>query len=315
MTRDRYDELTVEPDANCTSHNATMETCFCPLDMTGAYCELPRPYECTTEMHEPILACEEPEDNVEIGGLKIDGDFPCLRYRSDDTVDFVFSVQCRFTGEPDFVTYHSEVPRDEDVMFTILGVDPIEGNLTWTDIRQRFQYAIYSNESRVALATDNGVQTLDPQFALRELPTVPMSLRPFNFYSMGDLTHVLDVHLDEVDYFLNQRRFTYRLNISTLPEEYFAGNRLYIEVGFLDPLPGMAMKYGRIFVDFVDRTVPPYVPVKTIILATTIPAAAIVGVVILSIILAVCLYQRHKKRKMNRFLNPLDYASINDKKN
>lgn len=224
-----------------------------------------------------------------VAGLHLDGDFPCLFFSMKDSVNFSIAMQCNFTEPSAERTVNALVPKD--VLFDIETSSKLEDkNLTWIQLKNRFTYFVVTSDP-----------SLDPVFALRTPITVPLQLTPFNFYTFSDTSGVVnEIATNPAQYIANEP-IQFMLKFANLSEEYFAGDRLYVEVGYPSgAVAGLTtQQYERFFVDFTDRFPPPYVDNTPLILAVTIPSASVLVITIAIIGLSIYCYKIRQEEKFD----------------
>nr|CAG4713072.1 unnamed protein product [Naegleria fowleri] len=105
--------------------------------------------------------------------------------------------------------------------------------------------------------------------------------------------------LDRGEYYVGNETIYFPLfQPSTLPSEFFAGQRLYGEVGYLpNEVDGLqVMSFIKIFIDFEDRKVPEYVDYTNLIIGIVVPFGSILVISILVTIIGVCYYKKMKEK-------------------
>lgn len=257
--------------------NGTKQVCICPLDTKGNFCEQTRSFQCTNTLISPTKNCSI--SNVsKVGGKYPFFDFPCLFYNSNDTVQFNFTMKCNFTESPNYI--QQGIPQS-GVNFTRLDYN-ISG-LTFGAIQSNFTYYMISDSS------------LDPNFAQTSPITQNNEFRVINFFKFSDLSQYQYQQLDR-DHFLNNKIFSYTSWFGNYSNQFFAGERLYIEVG-LNGVNGLDMNWERIYVDFYDRSEPKKpVPWQDILKYTGISIAVAIALSVLLFSLF-CYFWTEKKKK------------------
>jgi hypothetical protein len=103
-----------------------------------------------------------------------------------------------------------------------------------------------------------------------------------NFESFSDNSLVKDLTLEK-EHFLGISRFENQLIFKNISDSFYAGNRLYVEVGYPSYPSGMKkLNWNRFHIDFTDRNIPP-APFDWLSLFywIAIPSASVVTVAVL----------------------------------
>lgn len=280
---------------NCTIVNTPIYTCVCPLDKTSTNCVKTRLFTCEFKLVSPERKCENPnvyvvkvepfffcKQNISvIGGLPLDGDFPCLKFSMKDVVTFSATMNCKFSELPASQTVNSNIPRNQPLDI----IQPVAAKgLTFDQVMSKFVYFVNTNSS-----------SLDPTFALRNPIAIPTEFLAYNFYAFSDSRGSFPALATTPNHYIGKDVLNYSVKFSNLTDEFFAGDRLYAEIGYHKSVDQLVPQFERLFVDFTDRTPPPYVDNSTLIMAITIPIASVLFIAIAFISLIVyCCYQAQK---------------------
>jgi len=191
-------------------------------------------------------------------------------------------MTCNFLEPSAAQTVSASIPKGQPVIDIL---QPITAKLqTYDQVMARFNYFVNSNAT-----------SQEPSFAIRAAIPVPVEFMAFNFYAFSDTRGLIPTYATRGNQYLGQETIDFTLKFSNLTEEFYAGDRLYIEVGYHRPITSYSAQYDRIFVDFTDRVPPPYVDNSTLIMAITIPIGSVILLVIASIALFIYCYRSHKQ--------------------
>ncbi|EFC41681.1 predicted protein [Naegleria gruberi] len=268
---------TMECYTNTTIHYA----CICPLEKTGDYCKNVRKFDCKSTMLTPIPQCQKPP--IHYGGISLDGDFPChVMDKSSEAVPFSFLLNCSFAEDPDWKTINSNLTNNSTVTIVSNGQKTTVGS-----IRNKFTYFFKSSQDE------------NPQFALYQPISQNFTLKFYNFNRLGDQRGRFNVPLKEGELYVGKKVIQVTTFIpSSLPNDFFAGERLYGEIGFiLGEVSGLnSMNNIRLFLDFKDRQPPEYTDYTNLIIGLVVPFGSIILLTILGIIIGYCYYKKIKDR-------------------
>jgi hypothetical protein len=109
----------------------------------------------------------------------------------------------------------------------------------------------------------------------------PFQFRVYNFEQMSDLS-ASDQILLTPDHILEKADISFVLK--NMSEPFYAGNRVFLELGFLNAIPGMNSLALGVHVDYRDREIPP-VPFdwKSLVLYITIPSFGTIAALVVII--------------------------------
>ncbi|KAF0982520.1 hypothetical protein FDP41_011450 [Naegleria fowleri] len=288
VSKQVYENITSNNTNNitCYTNTTAVYACICPLDKVGSDCKSTRKFQCSATMLTPILNCTK--STIQYGGISLDGDFPCLIVNSTDLLAFSFRMKCQFTEKPDFLTTNSNLTDSMNV--TIISTNQ---NTTIGEIRNSFKY-FFKSSSVIGNDTDK-----NPSFALYTPISKNFTIKFYNFNRLSDSRGMVNKKLDRGEYYVGNETIYFPLfQPSTLPSEFFAGQRLYGEVGYLpNEVDGLqVMSFIKIFIDFEDRKVPEYVDYTNLIIGIVVPFGSILVISILVTIIGVCYYKKMKEK-------------------
>lgn len=250
--------------------------CICPLDKIGARCESVRNWKCVDSLVSPVRNCKEKTEKL--GGKFIEGDVECLTFHSNDTVKFFFTIDCEFTVPPAYIS--NNIPQNT----TFTRIDFNVSGLNLTTLQETFNYY---------LKTDD---TINPRLALTSRLKAKHQFRLVNFYTFSDESQNQYYVLDR-EHFLYQKPFGSPIWFGNLSSEYFAGERLYIEVGY-SGVDALDHYWERFYIDFSDKSEPEApVPWNEIIKWTGV-AVAIAAALLILVVSLFCYWSgKNKKAK------------------
>jgi len=222
-----------------TGNITRKEICVCPEDYIGPQCSTRRKYTCSISILQPIFSCEPLES---VAGTVVDSDPVCLRMLTNETLHLESKMSCFFTEVGKSYGNMSEFQNFTDVKNDTI-VYP-----TFENVLQSFKYFLQSD-----------------QISFSNRPIHPIQFRVINFNSLSDDSGTQRIAIHNPKFWIGQMNIQGNLNISELfhrknRKEYFPGNRMYCEFGFLSPdVPqGMSDGFLSFIVDFDE--LPEYPP-------------------------------------------------------
>eukprot|EP01080_Neovahlkampfia_damariscottae_P009649 gene9649-1853_t len=220
---------------DCFTPNCTRkleEACICPLDKMNNNCKEVRNFECSVDLIQPTLDCEKLEV---VGGKEISGDPICIKQNMSSTLDIKHNINCYFIENG---MNYTHLPQDKN----------------YTDLRTGVYYPKFKdimNSFNYFVNVDNGKFTLTSKFGNK------LRFKVVNFERFSDSSQTREITLEK-EHFLKILSFENRLVFKNITESFYAGNRLYIEVGFPTYPTGMKqLHWNRFHIDFTDRYFPP----------------------------------------------------------
>lgn len=221
-----------------TDNITRKEICVCPEDYIGPQCSTRRKYTCSISLLKPIFSCEPLES---VAGTVIDSDPVCLRMLTNETLYVDSKMSCFFTEAGKSYGNMSEFQNFTDVQNETI-VYP-----NFVDVLKSFQYFLQTDE-----------------ISFSNRPVHPIQFRVVNFNSLSDDTGTQRIAIHNPKFWIGQMNIQGILNISQLfhrknRNDYFPGNRMYCEFGFLSPdVPqGMSDGFESFVVDFDELLEPP----------------------------------------------------------
>lgn len=285
---------------NCSSEMLRERTCICSMDYRGDRCQDHRKWFCRTKMEKPVRQCEEA--SIEYAGLELDGDYPCIWLNMNDTIDFSYSMYCSFQNLSDsrldqVATKYNLTRSSQVKILHAPDAYPEYDNEVHTidTILNFYNYSVYYEEEN-----QNGT---DLVLALTDI-SIPFTMKIWNFNILSDTRGTFKFELTDPNHLTNHSYITVNngsMTFSELPEEFFAGDRLYAEAGVFpwetsrDGLSDAVIE--NIFIDFKDRKPPVYQDYTTLILGLTIPFATIIALILGGIFIGFIYWRRQNQKR------------------
>lgn len=138
---------------------------------------------------------------------------------------------------------------------------------------------------------------INDKFARRAPIASNIDFTVYNFFSLSDTSGVQSFRANISNQYIGREYIPFTLRFAALNEQMFAGDRLYIEMGYFSLAELTSAQFERLFVDFSDRQAPPYVDNTNLILAITLPIASVLLLAVLSIVGIIYCVKRNNANK------------------
>ncbi|KAL9655250.1 hypothetical protein ABK040_009024 [Willaertia magna] len=324
VTEQQYNRFILNNEVNHCYKNITMDNfaCICPLDRVGSFCNVKRGFECFTKLIDPIKNCTK--TNVKVGGIFLDGDFPCLQYtlqkslqentlqnnlqntlqqKSQEENIFKFILKCKFNELPDFETTNKNLKNNMNV--TIVK----SGNITTIgEIRDNFKYFFKSDDFTMTKPINSQYQ-----FKIFNFNKLSDNLQRYqqvfnktsstvdNLYNKVYNENMDNNYENDGNYFIGKKNITFSLPpFHTIDKIYFTGNRLYLESGFqMDTFGGglNKMEMERFFIDFYNlEELPTVENYRNLIIGLVVPFGSILVLSAFSFLVVFCYFKKQKEK-------------------
>jgi len=290
VTKEEYGEAVSSTyGSNCTVYTTRIRGCFCPQDRYGLRCEKPVSITCQTFRQSPRDDCLKPsgfsDTTIVQGGVHLSSSgLNCVRYRTKDTASLRFNMECR-SG----VSSLESVDANRFSKTHVYTEVETGQNMSWTQLMSNFSYFVTKNP------IGYGVY----EFAMTEPASAPMYLTPINFFDFSDYRGRQEMWMDRPQYYTGEMPFFFRVPFSNIPGEFYAGNRLYVEVGFPTVRPVLYPILVPIYIDFPDMYYPVYDNSSELLAYILIPS---ILVLMSAACLFCCGFQLYRKYRHHKTL-------------